>query len=61
MIDYSELQAIRNLVSGPSSKLRTPLQVKLHLTLAFEAGYQTGEKPVTTELVGWCCRASSTN
>jgi len=25
-------------------KLRTPLQVQLHLTLAMEAGYQTGEK-----------------
>lgn len=23
----------------------------MHLTLALEAGYQTGEKPVTTELV----------
>ncbi|EID5474307.1 ExeA family protein, partial [Salmonella enterica] len=28
-------------------KLRTPLQVQLHLTLAMEAGYQTGEKPIT--------------
>ncbi|ENM5666814.1 phosphoribulokinase, partial [Salmonella enterica] len=27
-------------------KLRTPLQVQLHLTLAMEAGYQTGEKPI---------------
>lgn len=34
-----------------ASKLRTPLQVPLHLTLALEAGYQTGEKPVTAELV----------
>lgn len=32
-------------------KLRTPLQVQLHLTLALEAGYQTGEKPITTTLV----------
>lgn len=32
-------------------KLRTPLQVQLHLTLAMEAGYQTGEKPVTATLV----------
>jgi type II secretory pathway predicted ATPase ExeA len=32
-------------------KLRTPLQVQLHLTLAMEAGYQTGEKPVTVMLV----------
>ena len=34
-----------------ATKLRTPLQVQLHLTLALEAGYQTGEKPVTVELV----------
>jgi hypothetical protein len=34
-----------------ATKLRTPLQVRLHLTLALEAGYQTGEKPVTAELV----------
>jgi hypothetical protein len=34
-----------------STKLRTPLQVQLHLTLALEAGYQTGEKPVTVALV----------
>ncbi|ECX7866622.1 AAA family ATPase, partial [Salmonella enterica] len=32
-------------------KLRTPLQVQLHLTLAMEAGYQTGEKPITATLV----------
>jgi hypothetical protein len=34
-----------------STKLRTPVQVQLHLTLALEAGYQTGEKPVTAALV----------
>ena len=34
-----------------ATKLRTPLQVQLHLTLALEAGYQTGEKPVTAEMV----------
>lgn len=34
-----------------ATKLRTPLQVQLHLTLALEAGYQTGGKPVTAELV----------
>ncbi len=32
-------------------KLRTPLQVQLHLKLAMEAGYQTGEKPITATLV----------
>lgn len=32
-------------------KLHTPLQVQLHLTPAMEAGYQTGEKPITATLV----------
>ncbi|QWZ75462.1 phosphoribulokinase (plasmid) [Enterobacter roggenkampii] len=31
-------------------KLRTPLQVQLHLTLAMEAGCQTGETPITATL-----------
>lgn len=34
-----------------ASKLRTPLQIQLHLGLAFEAGYLTGEKPVSAGLV----------
>lgn len=34
-----------------ATKLRAPLQVQLHLILALEAGYQTGEKPVTADLV----------
>lgn len=34
-----------------ATKLRTPLQVPLHLALALEAGYQTGEKPATVDLV----------
>ena len=34
-----------------ATRLRTPLQVQLHLTLALEAGYQTGEAPVSAELV----------
>jgi type II secretory pathway predicted ATPase ExeA len=34
-----------------ATKLRTPLQVQLHLTLALDAGYQKGEKPVTAEVV----------
>ncbi len=38
-------------IDMPATKMRTPLQVQLHLTLALEAGYQTGEKPVTAELV----------
>lgn len=34
-----------------TTRLRTPLQVQLHLTLVLEAGFQTGEKPITAELV----------
>ncbi|MDQ1814089.1 hypothetical protein RBA41_12305 [Massilia sp. CCM 9210] len=34
-----------------AARLRTPLQVQLHLTPALEAGYQTGEKPVMAALV----------
>lgn len=34
-----------------ASKLRTPLQVQLHLTLALEAGYQTGERPVSVDVI----------
>ena len=34
-----------------ASRLRTPLQIQLHLSLALEAGYQTGELPVTTGVV----------
>lgn len=34
-----------------ASKLRTPLQIQLHLTLAFEAGYLTGEKPISANLI----------
>lgn len=34
-----------------AAKLRTPLQIQLHLTLALEAGYQAGEKPVPVEVV----------
>src|SRR5712691_5888635 len=31
-----------------ASKLRTPLQMQRHLTLALEVGYQTGEQPVSS-------------
>jgi len=34
-----------------ATRLRTPLQIQMHLTLALEAGYQTGESPVSAELV----------
>ena len=33
-----------------ATKLRTPFQIQLHLTLAFEVGYRTGEKPVSAAL-----------
>lgn len=34
-----------------ATKLRTPLQVQQHITQALEAGYLTGERPITAELV----------
>jgi len=34
-----------------ASKLHTPLQIQLHLTLAFEVGYQTGEQPISADVV----------
>jgi type II secretory pathway predicted ATPase ExeA len=34
-----------------AGKLRTPLQVQLHLTLALEAGYQADLRPVPVEVV----------
>ena len=40
-------QAINSL----ATKLRTPLQIEQHLSLAFEYAYQTGEKPVTNTLI----------
>ncbi|MEP6903210.1 MAG: AAA family ATPase [Actinomycetota bacterium] len=33
------------------ARLKTPLQIEQHLTLAFEAAYQAGEKPVTSTVV----------
>ena|GEM_PF-409796 len=43
-----------------ATKLRTPLQIQLHLALAFEAGYRTGEKPVSAALVESVLSASLT-
>lgn len=34
-----------------ATKLRTPLQIQLHISLALEAGYLTGEKTVSAELL----------
>jgi hypothetical protein len=34
-----------------ATKLRTPLQIQLHLTLALEVGYQAGEQPISADLV----------
>jgi type II secretory pathway predicted ATPase ExeA len=34
-----------------AARLRTPLQIEQHLTLAFEHGFRCGEKPVTAELL----------
>ena len=33
-----------------AERLRTPLQIEQYLTLAFEHGFRSGEKPVTAEL-----------
>jgi type II secretory pathway predicted ATPase ExeA len=34
-----------------ATRLRTPLQIQLHLALALEAGYQTGETPISGDLI----------
>lgn len=34
-----------------AAKLRTPLQIEQHLTLAFEEAFRVGEKPVTIEVI----------
>ncbi len=34
-----------------ASLLRTPLQIQMHLNLALEASYQSGERPVSVEVV----------
>lgn len=48
-----ELESILTLESLDflATKLRTPLQVQHYLTLALEAGYLTGEKPISATLV----------
>ncbi len=35
----------------PATKLRTPLQIQLHLTLALDVGDQAGEQPISADLV----------
>ena len=40
-------EAIERLSAG----LSTPLQIEQYLTLAFEAAYQVGQKPVTVEII----------
>jgi type II secretory pathway predicted ATPase ExeA len=34
-----------------AAKLRTPLQIEKHLSLAFEEAFRVGEKPVTVEVI----------
>jgi hypothetical protein len=34
-----------------ASKLRTPLHMQRHLTLALEVGYQTGEQPISASMI----------
>ena len=38
-------------VDLPAARLRTPLQIEQHLTLALETGYQASEKPVGEGIV----------
>ena len=45
--DILTIEAIELL----SEKLRTPLQIQQHLTLAMESAYQVGEKPITKAIV----------
>jgi type II secretory pathway predicted ATPase ExeA len=45
--DLLEVAAIDLL----ATRLRTPLQIEQHLTLALESAYQVGEKPVTAAIV----------
>ena len=39
-------------------RLRTPLQIEQHLTLAFEEAFRIGEKAVTRQSWRGCCRVS---
>jgi hypothetical protein len=34
-----------------AERLRTPLEIEMHLTLAFERGFRFAAKPVTAEIV----------
>jgi len=34
-----------------ATRLRTPLQIQLHLALALEAGYRTVETPISADLI----------
>jgi hypothetical protein len=34
-----------------ATKLRTPVQIQLHLTRALDVGYQAGEQPISVDLV----------
>ena len=43
-----------------ASRLRTPLQIEQHLTLALETGYQASEKPVGEGIRTPCCPSRST-
>lgn len=48
-ISVSEL-IVPEAIDLLAQKLRTPLQIQQHLSLAFEEGYRLGEKPVTTSV-----------
>jgi type II secretory pathway predicted ATPase ExeA len=41
----------REAIDLLAGKLRTPLRIQRHLSLALEASYQVGERPVSAEMV----------
>jgi type II secretory pathway predicted ATPase ExeA len=43
-----------------AARLRTPLQIEQHLTLALETGFQASEKPITEAIADPCCQSRST-
>jgi type II secretory pathway predicted ATPase ExeA len=43
-----------------AERLRTPLQIEMHLTLAFEQGFRVDANPSPSRSSNRCCRARST-
>jgi hypothetical protein len=59
IMDYGYLNAIpvhptiliADAIDLLATKLRTSLQIQLHLTLALDVGYHAGEQPISADLV----------